>query len=115
MECVLINKKQNKRWAICSVLTVNIENGIIKVIDTFADENCFDASEWECACYNAVVCCHCGRKFFFNIDTCDIYNNDFLCDKCLQDYYGYCNECGELNKYSDMNDDFVCKGCEKVI
>lgn len=58
------------------------------------------------------VCCDCGKLHTWDEETCEVYRDKFLCDKCFQDKYGYCNVCGELNKYSDMNDDIVCKECE---
>lgn len=62
---------------------------------------------------NEVICSHCGKTFSFDEETCEIYRGKFICADCFQTYYGYCNECGKLHLYSDMNDDIVCKECEK--
>lgn len=59
------------------------------------------------------ICCNCGKKFTFDVEHCEIYRNKTLCSKCLELHYGYCNECGELNRYIDMNEDIVCGGCRK--
>lgn len=58
-------------------------------------------------------CCNCGRKFTFDLEHSEIYRNKTLCPKCLEDHYGYCNECGELNRYVDMDENIVCGGCQK--
>lgn len=58
-------------------------------------------------------CHHCSNIFTWEEETCEVYEEKFLCSDCYDKYYGYCNECGELNLYSDMNDDIICKGCER--
>lgn len=61
--------------------------------------------------YNDVVCTECGQVHFWDEYDCEVYNDDFLCRKCFQEKYGYCNICGELNKYSDMDENIECGGC----
>lgn len=56
-------------------------------------------------------CCHCARKFVWNEYDGHVYRGKVLCPDCFDDHYGYCNECGKLNNYDDMNDDIICKGC----
>lgn len=58
-------------------------------------------------------CCNCGKKFLFDEYDCEIYRGKTLCTECFENDYGYCNECGELNRYSDMNDDIFCKVCSR--
>ena len=58
-------------------------------------------------------CCDCGKIFTWDEEVDEIYNDKYLCFECFDKKYGYCNECGELNKYSDMNEDIICKGCQK--
>ena len=58
-------------------------------------------------------CCHCGKVFPWDENVDEVYRGKFLCFDCFDMYYGFCNECGELNKYEDMNEDIVCKGCTK--
>ena len=60
-----------------------------------------------------VRCCHCGEKFAFDVYSCEGYRGKTLCPNCYDRYYGYCNECGELNRYSDMDENIVCGGCQK--
>lgn len=60
------------------------------------------------------VCCHCGKVHTWDEYGCDIYQGKYLCKDCYQDYYGYCNKCGKLYKYSDMNDEIICQRCESV-
>lgn len=57
------------------------------------------------------ICCHCGKTHYWDEETCEVYRNKFICSECYENHYGYCNECGELNKYTDMNEDIVCIGC----
>ena len=112
MNAKLTNTKQMKHILIGEVETIEIVGKNIKVVDTYGEERIFNSDEWACVCYHFATCTDCGKKFFFDDETCAIYRDGFLCAECYQDKYGYCNECGELNKYSDMNDDIVCKGCE---
>ena len=58
------------------------------------------------------ICCHCGKTHFWHEQVCEVYRGKFLCEDCYNKYYGFCNNCGELNKYIDMNENIVCKGCE---
>lgn len=59
------------------------------------------------------VCCHCGKTHTWDEYNCAVYKGKYLCEDCYQDYYGYCNGCGELHKYSDMNEDIYCEKCNK--
>lgn len=58
------------------------------------------------------ICCNCGKIHFWDEQTCEVYRGKFLCEDCYNIYFGFCNECGELNKYLDMNEEIICKGCE---
>lgn len=58
------------------------------------------------------ICCHCGKEHTWDAELCAIYQGRFVCEDCYNDYYGYCNECGTLHKYSDMNDEIVCHHCQ---
>lgn len=58
-------------------------------------------------------CCHCARTFAWDDYTGDIYRGKLLCPECLCHFYGYCNSCGKLYKYADMDEDIICKGCRK--
>lgn len=60
-------------------------------------------------------CCHCGKKHEWNIYECAVYRGKLLCDDCYEDFYGYCNECGELYLYDDMNEDILCNSCEEYL
>lgn len=60
------------------------------------------------------ICGDCGKEFVFLEWETTFYKGKPLCSDCYDTKYGYCNECGELNLYSDMNEDIVCKGCENV-
>ena len=62
--------------------------------------------------FNA-VCYHCGKDFGWDEYDGAVYRNKFLCQDCYDMYYVYCNGCGELNKYVDMDEDIYCKGCVK--
>lgn len=64
--------------------------------------------------YENVKCIECGEIHNWDEYDCEVYNDDFLCAKCFQEKYGYCNICGELNKYSDMNENIECKECANV-
>lgn len=57
------------------------------------------------------TCGHCGKQHDWDEETGEIYENKFICPDCYDNYYGYCNECGKLHKYKDMNDDIICKDC----
>lgn len=59
------------------------------------------------------LCCHCGKVHLWDEQLDEVYQNKFLCFECFDMYYGYCNSCGELNKYCEMSEDIICKGCEK--
>lgn len=61
------------------------------------------------------ICCNCGKVHTWFEDTCAVYNGEFLCEDCYNDYFGYCNNCGELFKYKDMNSEIICKGCEELV
>lgn len=61
--------------------------------------------------YENVICCDCGKTHHWDEQDCEIYRDDFLCKDCFESKYGYCNECGELNKYTDMSADILCGGC----
>lgn len=56
---------------------------------------------------SGVKCCNCGKFHDWDEETCEIYEDDYLCHDCFRDYFGYCNVCGELNRYTDMNELFV--------
>lgn len=112
MNVKLKNIKTKEMVLFGEVETIEIVGETIKIIDIYEQEKIFNSGEWECVCSQFATCGDCGKKFFFDDETCALYRGDFLCDKCFQDKYGYCNECGELNKYTDMNDEIVCKGCE---
>lgn len=114
MNVKLTNKKTKKIIPIGEVKTVEIIGRNIKILDVYNQEMKFNSDKWVCVCSNFATCGDCGKQFYFDDETCAIYRGDFICAECFQDKYGYCNECGELNKYSDMNEDIVCKGCEKV-
>lgn len=60
-------------------------------------------------------CCHCGKRHNWDAYEGSVYRGKLLCPDCYQDYYGYCNLCGELHLYSDMNDDILCNGCEAFL
>lgn len=60
-------------------------------------------------------CCHCGKRRNWNAYEGAVYRGKLLCSDCYDDHFGYCNECGELHLYSDMNDDIVCKPCEEFL
>ena len=60
-------------------------------------------------------CCNCGRAFKWDEYDCDIYRGKALCACCFDNEFGYCNECGELNRYSDMDDDICCKICHDYL
>lgn len=112
MNAKLTSTKLRKHTVIGDVKTIEILGNKIKIIDIYEDEHIFNADEWACVCSEWATCSHCGKTFFYDGETCAIYRNTFICNECYQNYYGYCNECGELNKYTDMNEDIVCKGCE---
>ena len=61
--------------------------------------------------YENVVCCECKNIHNWDEVDCEIYRDNFLCKDCFEKKYGYCNECGELNKYEDMDLNIVCGGC----
>lgn len=108
----LTNIQTKTHIAIGDVETVKISDNKTKIIDIYKDERIYNNAEWICACEEYAVCAHCGKKFFYSGETCAIYREDFICNNCYQNHYGYCNKCGELNKYIDMNEDVVCEGCE---
>lgn len=112
MNVKLTNTKRMKYAVFGEVETVEIVGKNIKIIDTYGQEKIFNSDEWTCVCSTFATCAHCGGTFYYSDEFCAIYRGDFICGKCYTDHYGYCNECGELNKYEDMNDDIVCKGCE---
>lgn len=58
-------------------------------------------------------CCHCGKIHTWSAYTCAVYNGQFVCEDCYQDYFGYCNKCDMLHKYADMNDEIICKNCQE--
>lgn len=112
MNIKLKNTKTAEVVLFGEVETVEIVGKTIKIIDIYEQEKEFNSDEWVFACSQFAICGDCGKKFFFDDETCVIYRGDFLCAECFQDKYGYCNVCGELNRYTDMNDEIVCKGCE---
>ena len=59
------------------------------------------------------ICSDCGKESFWSDEDCEMYMGEPLCENCFRKKYGYCNICGELNKYQDMNEDIECKGCCK--
>lgn len=61
------------------------------------------------------VCCDCGEEFVFLEYETTFYKGKPLCFNCFDNKYGYCNECGELNPYNNMNGNIVCKECERFV
>lgn len=58
------------------------------------------------------VCCNCGEVFIFDEDTCEMYQEKPLCQDCYQVDYGYCNICGKLEKYTEMDlKEIICLDC----
>ncbi len=57
------------------------------------------------------ICSHCGKTHDWDEDTCAVYDGKYICAECYQNYYGTCNGCGKLNKYTDMNADIICTKC----
>ena len=112
MNAKLTNAKTKTTIVFGEVASVEIVGESIIVNDIYKQQTILNTTEWSCVCSEYAVCCDCGKQFLFDDETCAIYRGDFLCSNCYQDKYGYCNECGELNKYADMNEDIVCKGCE---
>lgn len=64
---------------------------------------------------DTIVCSHCGEEFIYYEYETYFYRKKPICFNCFDLYYGFCNECGELNKYSDMNEDIVCRGCDNHV
>ena len=63
-------------------------------------------------------CCHCHRIFDWDADTGEVYKGKFL---CYQDYFGNCDLCGRLRKYTETNLDdidrygkLLCVDCMKM-
>lgn len=63
----------------------------------------------------SVICVDCGRIHTWDEYDCEMYNNGFLCKECFEEKYGYCNLCGGLNKYSDMDCNIECKECVEYV
>lgn len=59
------------------------------------------------------ICPHCGKEFTIDPYDANIYRGQHICFDCFDRDFGYCNECGELYLYTDMNDDIICKKCEE--
>ena len=115
MKITLINVGSKERKSFYDVANIEIKSGVLKInFDRTMQE--FSLGEWDVQSLTygeEIVCCHCREKKWWNEEFGAIYRGEFLCPDCYNDFYGYCNECGELNKHSEMNDDIVCKGCEK--
>ena len=62
---------------------------------------------------DVIICSDCGEEFVY--EEYETYKGRPICFNCFDLKYGFCNECGELNKYADMNEEIVCKGCEPYV
>lgn len=88
---------------VCERICVEIKDSVVKD---------YDYEQLPETIKNA-QCCHCGKIHEWDEDTCAVYQGKLLCADCYNDYYGFCNVCETLYKYEDMNDDIICKNCEK--
>ncbi len=85
---------------------VQVERDYLNVlIMASADYGYRDGEEYECS--------HCGKTFTFDEDTCEVYEGKAICGECYTNYYGFCNVCGVLHKYEDMNEEIICSACQK--
>ena len=59
------------------------------------------------------ICPDCGRAYHINdMYWSEIYG-EYICNSCLDEYYGQCECCGEMFKLEDLvKDDNGCVYCE---
>lgn len=62
-----------------------------------------------------VKCIECG-EYILKDDAIEIYNGDYICESCRDDYYYTCEDCGEIHHQDDMTwiEDkqiYVCDSC----
>lgn len=61
-----------------------------------------------------VICSHCDNSFVFSDDEgCCILKNKPLCSKCCEQETAICQGCFTRQKIADMNNESICKECQK--
>lgn len=63
---------------------------------------------------NAICGC-CGNTHDWEDYSCEVYEGKFICSECYQNLFGFCNECDNLYRYEDMNEDIICKSCSAYL
>ena len=113
MKITLTNKKTKEHKSLFDVEYVRIEDGMTKLKIEYEDQQrTYRSDEWDMVSYGEeIICAHCGKKASWDDDTGEIYNGEFICAECYQVYYGFCDVCGKLHKYTDM-DEVVCEDCQ---
>lgn len=62
---------------------------------------------------NYVECCHCGDRFDFD-NGGSVIDDNYVCDNCRDEYYSYCEHCGNYIGNDDtveVDGDWMCRYC----
>jgi hypothetical protein len=49
-----------------------------------------------------IHCSDCKKEFVYYEDETDRYQGEPICEKCYDEKYGWCDECGWLFKYQEL-------------
>lgn len=87
-----------------------------KIVNNFIREIRFNAAT-KCEYLEEIKnakCCHCGKRHDWDVYEDSMYRGKTLCQTCYEEYYGFCNVCGDLYLYDDMNENNICGGCQAL-
>lgn len=71
-------------------------------------------------CRDCVSYCDCCEDYTREDVTYIISENRYVCESCLNEHYGYCDECNEYEpldriRYIEEEDIYICDDCDHII
>lgn len=71
----------------------------------YCDEDCLNAETW--------VCDECGERFYKDSDEQTVtYNGDIICERCTEEEYFWCEDCGEWHHRYEEN--WCAEDCSSI-